>query len=122
MFGTLDTKTLERAVESLIHRHEPLRTRFLEVNAYPSQYIDKVSSCELEIVEVTGRCSSGAETQLLELVGEFVEDEILWEVGPLFAAKLFKMSDQEHVLVYSVDHMITDFASNEILGMETLTL
>jgi hypothetical protein len=120
--GPLDVGNLERSLESLIHRHESLRTRIVEVDGDVRQQIDEVGEYQIKTVDVVGGNTADKRAQLDCLIQEFVEEKITWDSGPFFAARLFKLSNHEHVLVLSIDHMITDGVSNEILLRELLTL
>jgi len=76
----------------------------------------------LEVVDLAQTPLVRAETEVMQLAEEFVEERISWDSGPLFAARLFRLCQDEYVLVISVDHMITDGVSNVILSDEILAL
>jgi Condensation domain len=56
------------------------------------------------------------------LVEEFLAQKVDVRTGPPFEAKLWKLSDREHVLVLTIDHFVSDGVSNGILAREVWTL
>lgn len=101
---------LRRSIEALILRHEALRTRFVMVDGSPYQHIDLASEFRLQVIRDNA------------LIQEFLDQKIGLTVGPLFDAKLFSESDEEHVLVVVIDHIVSDGVSNGILVRELWTL
>lgn len=121
ILGELNIPCLERSIAEVVRRHESLRTRILVVGEAPIQCIDRYVEYRLKTVDVSDVHGSAAAARMARLIEEFVKEEIEWEVGPLFGARLFKLSADEHVLVISLDHMITDGISNGILRKEIWT-
>jgi Condensation domain len=121
ILGPLNIELLSRSVEALVWRHETLRTRFVTVDGIPRQHVDSASACGLEAIELTGGSASAVEAQARRVVSEFVEESVDLSVGPLFATRLLRLSRHEHVLIFSLEHMITDDVSNQIIRGEIWT-
>lgn len=120
--GRLDPCALQESIEGVIRRHEALRTRITAVDGQPQQHVDEPSAFTLDIVDLSRFPRAYAETAIMRLAEEFLEEEISWDRGPLFAARLFKLSHDEYALILSLDHMITDGLSNAIIFNEIVAL
>ena len=104
--GRLDAEVLRAALADVVGRHESLRTLFPSVEGIPRQVVVPVELADLgwQVVDATG-WSTG---RLTEAVGEVVREPFdLTSQIPL-RAKLYRISDAEHVLVAVVHHIAAD--------------
>lgn len=122
VLGPLDPIVLRRSLEEVIRRHESVRTRFVAIDGVPEQVIDSSCECHLEEIELAQTASSDGAREVTRLVRHFLEEQVDLSVGPLFAAKLWRLSSSEHVLILALDHMVADAASCAILSGEVWTL
>lgn len=121
LVGPLQVDLLEESLNSLVARHEALRTRiFLDGDA-PRQLIGGAGRCVLDVVNLFDTPAATRDRELRRICAEFLEEEVDPTIGPLFAARLFKLSAFESVLVLALEHLITDRTSNEILHSELWT-
>lgn len=118
VLGPLDTCLLESCMEALIERHESLRTRIVLVDGNPTQHVDPNCGPQFEVIDLAAAPAATREQQARCIAQEFIHESIDLSVGPLFAARLFKLSSREHVLIMALDHMVTDGTSNAILSRE----
>lgn len=58
----------------------------------------------------------------MQLAQQFVDSKIHLSTGPLFEARLFRLSDSEHVLILLADHLIADAGSCAILTRDLWSL
>jgi hypothetical protein len=72
----------------------------------------------MEVVDLTGKPAVQAELTARQLAQEFLEQNIDISVDPLFDSKLLKVSDNQHVLVLALDHIVSDGRSYAILNRE----
>jgi hypothetical protein len=121
LLGSLDVPSLDRSITEVVARHESLRTKIVEVDGVPRQHVDEPLDHYLEVVDLYPVAPSLREEEVQKLAHEFAEVKIDLSVGPLFAAKLFRLSDDEHVLIVAVDHIIMDRVSMGILNREIWT-
>lgn len=119
--GQFDSSLLQTALEKLIQRHEPLRTRIVPLGEIPYQQIDEPHPHYLHVIDLSGMTDGNAENALKDLLEEFTAEEVEFSIGPMFATRLFKLSDTEHIFVIAFNHMISDAVSNEILRKEIWT-
>ncbi|HEY0532517.1 MAG TPA: condensation domain-containing protein [Actinoplanes sp.] len=114
LHGALDVPALERAVRTLIVRHEALRTRFTERDGIPRQVVDPApEEYRLPIAELRP-----------EEVGEWAPHEahrpLDLTAGPLFRVSLARVAPEEHVIVVVVHHIVADGWSLHVLSDELM--
>ncbi|MCX2899977.1 non-ribosomal peptide synthetase [Pseudomonas mandelii] len=113
--GRLHLPALEQAFASLVARHETLRTVFqrqaddtlLQVPAGAPLIIDQVDFSELPATEREVAVAQAAEQQSV-LPFDLA-------VGPLLRVTLLKLADQEHVLLLTLHHIVSDGWSMNVL-------
>jgi amino acid adenylation domain-containing protein len=116
--GPLDRHALERALATLVERHEVLRTRIVSEGGVAAQVIDPTWGGRLEYVDVR-RLSAGAQRAEVRHHVE-VEADTPFDLsrGPLIRARLLAAADDEHVLVVTMHHIVTDGWSMGVLIRE----
>jgi hypothetical protein len=117
ILGPLSLDLLQTSLEIVIRRHEALRTRIVLNDGGPYQQIEPVPPRVLSTIDLSDQ-PPHARGDVSRLVQESIDTPIDLAVGPLFEAKLWKLSDDEHVLILLIDHMVSDGVSNGILTRE----
>ena len=120
--GSLNLEILQRSLNSLVRRHESLRTRIVMTGDRLSQHIDACQEYHLELVDMSDIPGDDARKSIPPPLQEFVNQKIEPSIGPLFDARAFRVAYGEHILVISIDHLITDGISIGILVEELWTL
>ncbi|MCY7858964.1 non-ribosomal peptide synthetase [Bacillus sonorensis] len=105
--GPLDRARLERAFQSLVARHESLRTRFDIVDGAPVQQV-------MEQVSVEVPYFNGTKTEAQQWVQTFVRPFDISR-APLFRAGVMKLEDGRHVLAVDMHHIISDGVTASLL-------
>jgi len=120
--GGLDRSALERALAELVRRHEPLRTRFEEREGRPVQVIALPSPVELPVVDLgpLGRGDRPREAQ--RVASEQVRRPFDLPRGPAFRTLLLRLGADDHRLLVTQHHIITDGWSIALLVEEVLAL
>jgi len=118
--GKLDAALLERCIGLIVRRHESLRTRIAEVDGLAQQFFDEAEQFELVTVDLSNS-THPLEDKARQLIHAFCAEKVDLTRGPLFAARLFKLSQTDHVLVCALDHMISDGTSLGILDTDVWT-
>lgn len=106
LVGGLDTALLERAVAEIVHRHQPLRTRFREVDGMPAQEVLDDVAVPVEQVDVRGLPDAGQ--LLLRRVKDWVDRPFDLTSAPLVRAGLVRVGDDEHLFVVCAHHLVAD--------------
>jgi amino acid adenylation domain-containing protein/non-ribosomal peptide synthase protein (TIGR01720 family) len=113
--GELQLPALEKTLRELLRRHEVLRTSFVTEQGKPRQIIGTVESVPLEVVDLNE-----------EAVQEFAAREAAQPFdlshGPLLRVKVLRLSEQEHVLLLTMHHIVSDGWSMGVLIREVSEL
>ena len=118
ILGPLNVEALERSVETVVSRHESLRTRIDCVDGVPRQEFGSSSKFQLSRVDLSAGSATNIEEELLLLADEFLSEKVDITVGPLFSARLLEASETQHVLMLALHHIVMDGTSREILFRE----
>ena len=111
--GDVNVLNLEKALETLMHRHEILRTTFMTVEEELVQKVNEAMPLDFEIMEDT-------KTSEEELMNDFIQPFDL-NVGPLLRMKIIKRKG-EYLLLIDMHHIISDGMSMDIFTNELMAL
>jgi amino acid adenylation domain-containing protein len=119
--GELDVTALEQAFGDLIERHETLRTTFVTNNGRPEQLISAPGKFVLSITDLSHVASSEREKEAQRLTAKEAQVPFDLSNGPLLRTLLIKLSDQDHVLLLTMHHIVSDAWSMGLLARELTT-
>ncbi len=110
MKGRFQLDTFEKAFKALIDRHEALRTSFVMIDGEPVQKIEKEIDFKIEYGEL-------GKENVSERVARFISPFNL-EVAPLLRVEMVQVSQDEHIMMLDMHHIISDGVSMSILMKE----
>ncbi len=120
--GVLHAEKFQQTFDTIVRRHETLRTTFCSVNGQVSQVIHEATP--VEIVMRDFRVDTKAEREIR--VSAFVEEEenvpFDLERGPLLRVVLLRLAETEHVFLITMHHIISDGWSMNIIVDEFVQL
>ncbi|HEY0497536.1 MAG TPA: amino acid adenylation domain-containing protein, partial [Kutzneria sp.] len=105
--GSLDVAALENAIGALVARHESLRTTVSVVDGVAVQAIAAEIDVPLRVVE--------APTDLDQVLADAYSRPFDLRKGPLLRALLVRLAADDHVLLLTAHHVVTDGASMGIM-------
>ena len=114
----LDVGALERTLQEIVNRHEVLRTRFESVNGTPKQIVEAVMPVGLEIVDLKDLSKQEREVRMQQKLREEASLAFDLKRGPLMRVRLLRLDDQEHVLLVTMHHIVSDGWSMGVLVRE----
>nr|WP_244239126.1 non-ribosomal peptide synthetase [Corallococcus carmarthensis] len=120
--GHLRPDVLERALQEVVHRHDALRTTFVQVGGEPVQRIHADSPLPLGLVDLSEVPDAERESETRARVEAEMRRPFDLSTGPLIRTLLFKLADNEHVLVVTLHHIVSDGWSLGVLVREVATL
>ncbi|HEY3579688.1 MAG TPA: condensation domain-containing protein, partial [Pyrinomonadaceae bacterium] len=120
--GRLDVRALGEAFQEIVRRHETLRTSFRNVNGDPEQFIAPTLELPLEVSDLSSLAEHEREARVVEYAKEWASRPFDLERGPLVRAHVLRLSDEEHVLLFSMHHIVGDVWSIGVLVREWSTL
>jgi amino acid adenylation domain-containing protein/FkbM family methyltransferase len=116
--GTLDLTALESTLNEIIRRHEILRTTFALVDDKPVQVINETQEISLTVTDLSDLSESEREEEVRSLALTEARQPFDLSCGPLLRANVLKLSPTEHVLLFTLHHIITDGWSMGVLIRE----
>jgi len=106
--GPLNLAALKQSLTRLIERHEALRTVFPMEDGKHHQSILKSLSINLEVIDLHELPETERAAKATELSREESQRSFDLAHGPLFRVKVFRLSDDDHILVVTLHHVISD--------------
>ena len=120
--GELVVGVLEDSLREVIRRHEVLRTRFELRDGEAEQVIDEQVEFNLAVEDLSGLEREAAERAVQELARAEAQRGFDLRTGPLLRAKLLQLSANEHELLLTMHHIVSDGWSLSVLVKEIGTL
>lgn len=106
--GALDVNALERALHTVVSRHEVLRTQFADVDGNMLQVVGEVAPSLLRHVDVSSVATDSRESAAERIVSERATAPFDLANEHLFRPTLVRLSDDNHVLVLASHHIVLD--------------
>ncbi|MET0395626.1 MAG: amino acid adenylation domain-containing protein, partial [Longimicrobiaceae bacterium] len=122
LWGGLDVAALRRALGEIVRRHETLRTVFAEVDGSPVQVIAPSGGFALPVEDLSALGEADREASLRRRAGEEARRAFDLAAGPLFRAALLRLGAEDHVLLLSMHHIVSDGWSMGVLFRELSAL
>jgi amino acid adenylation domain-containing protein len=116
--GSLDVAALERTLNELVRRHEPLRTVFVAVDGQPVQIVNAAGDFRLPVVDLQDVPAENREREGERRMVEEGRRPFDLRRGPLFRAHLYRLAGQEHVLQLTMHHIVADGWSLGVLAKD----
>ncbi|HEY4940168.1 MAG TPA: condensation domain-containing protein, partial [Rhizomicrobium sp.] len=120
--GRLDVEALEAALTELDRRHESLRTRFEEQDGELFQLVDAPRPVELQILDLSSLNSFDQAQQLQGLIKEETSRAFDLTSQRLLRTCLARLGDEDHILIATIHHIISDGWSMGVLTRELAAL
>ncbi|HKR13278.1 MAG TPA: amino acid adenylation domain-containing protein, partial [Pyrinomonadaceae bacterium] len=114
--GALDSEALKRTLNELVRRHEILRTYYGMADGKPAQFVGPPQELEIDLVDLSK--TNEAESRMLELASEEAGKPFDLTRPPLLRASLVQLGPEEHVLLLTVHHIVSDGWSQGVMVRE----
>lgn len=112
--GALDKPKLDKSLELLLKRHESLRTSFNMVGGEFRQYISNEVELKIEYIQIHDKTAE-------ELIRDFIKPFDLSR-APLLKVGLIFLSEDKHILICDMHHIISDGVSTGILVRDFMNI
>ncbi|TMD63194.1 MAG: amino acid adenylation domain-containing protein, partial [Chloroflexi bacterium] len=120
--GPLQSQVVERCINEVVRRHEILRTTFAMVDGQPLQVIAPSLTLPLTTVDLQGLHETKRDVEVLRLISEEMRLPFDLARGPLLRSTLLKLTAEEHILMLSVHHIVSDGWSTSVFVRELTAL
>ncbi len=122
LLGRLDVPALERAFREIVRRHEVLRTRFESREGVPHQVIAPSLEIHLEIDDLSALAEEDGQTEAMRRVTMEAGRPFDLAQGPLIRTGLVRLGREEHIVLVTMHHIVSDGWSIGILIREVSAL
>ena len=119
--GPLDVQALERSLNEIVQRHEALRTTFTTIDGQPMQVIAPRSPLTLPVLDLSQLPNDERDAETKRLTNEALRPFNL-ERGPLLRVSLLRFAEDDHLLLLTMHHIVSDGWSLGVLFNELATL
>jgi len=116
--GALNIGALRDSINAIVVRHESLRTTFEIVNGQPSQRIHPSLIIDMPLHDLEALPAAQRETEAQRLTDQEAQRPFSLLRGPLIRAGVLKLNADEHILLLTIHHIVTDGWSMGILFRE----
>jgi len=106
--GKLDLELLERVINEVVRRHEALRTRIEAVEGAPVQVIGEWKRRKLKRIDLTNLTREEREEEARRIARKEARRGFDLNKGPLLRVKALKLGEEQHVLLYTMHHIVSD--------------
>jgi hypothetical protein len=120
--GELNLAVLEQTLSEVTRRHEVLRTTFALRDGHPAQLVSDPSPLRLPVTDLQSLPLAEREAQALHLASAEAQRPFDLSIGPLLRATLLRLAPDDHVLLFTLHHIISDGWSTAILIREVVAL
>ena len=116
LLGRLDANDLRRAMQTLVDRHEALRTRIRVSDGVPYQVVEAAAEITWEEADVSA--ARNPEAAARQVVASRSGEPFDLATGPLLRVTLVRLGPLDHVFALTIHQIINDRRSTEILFTE----
>ncbi len=120
--GALDAAALQRAVREVARRHEILRTTFAVASGKPVQVIHEGLELDVPSEDLTSLPLAEREPAVRREAAAEVRRAFDLARGPLIRARLLRVGPEDHALLLTTHHIVSDFWTRGVLTRETTAL
>ena len=120
--GPLRVATLEESLQTIVERHEALRTTFVPVEGRPLQAIAPHLTLPLPLLDLSALPERVREQHFQHVAATVVKLPFDLARGPLVRAYLLRLQPSEHALIVTFHHSVADGWSGELFWQELSTL
>ncbi|MCA1702416.1 MAG: condensation domain-containing protein, partial [Actinobacteria bacterium] len=120
--GELDLRALVQTIQTLVQRHESLRTHFAEVDGVPIQIIAPALHLPLPVEDLSVLDEAARPQRVAAALRWEWQEPFDLACGPLLRVKLLKLGAQEHILLRTCHHIVSDGWSQGLFNREFMLL
>jgi amino acid adenylation domain-containing protein len=109
--GNLNQQALVRSLQTIVERHESLRTIFREVDGYCQAEVLSFMDVTPILMDLSHAGAEAAQGELARRIDEEMNLRFDLSRGPLMRTILFRMGADEHILLMLFHHTVIDATS-----------
>jgi len=123
LIGVLNREALEQSLNEIVRRHEALRTSFYtDENGKPFQAIASNLNIKLSVIDLRHLSVAEREIEVQHLIDKEYQNSFDLSQVPLLQCKLLRTHEQEHIVLFSIHHIVSDGWSMGVFVREIAAL
>jgi amino acid adenylation domain-containing protein len=120
--GQLNLVAIEQSFNEIVRRHEALRACFVTVDGQPVQVINPALTLKLPIVNLSDLPEEERELEALQIAVEEAQRPFDLSRDLLLRTTLLRLGKEDHVMLLTMHHIVSDAWSMGVLMREVVTL
>ncbi len=120
--GDLNIEALRKSLNQIVHRHETLRTTITLKGDEPVQIIVPSLKITIPLIDLSQENPLEREVKAQQIIIEEAREPFDLEQGPLLRTKILRLTSEEHFILLTMHHIISDGWSMRILIREVTKL
>jgi amino acid adenylation domain-containing protein len=120
--GVLNVEALEHTLSEIIRRHESLRTTFQVVDGQPVQVINEAGIVRFSVIDVSALDELAREAESERLIHRHTKQQFDLSQETMLRPGLLRLAADEHILMMTMHHIVSDGWSMGVLIREMATL
>ena len=120
--GKLNSRALRAALDRIVERHESLRTRMVSVAGMARQVIDAPAGFHLIERDLSALPEGLRERTVEQCLAAEASEPFDLSTGPLIRGQLLRLREDEHILLVTQHHIVSDGWSLGVLVRELRVL
>ncbi len=116
--GSLNLAVLQKSLDAIVQRHESLRTSFSSSQGKPVQVIANDVSCQWSLIDCQQIPEQQWESEAIQIARTDAEKPFDLSQAPLWRFTLLRFSNDYHVLIRSIHHIVFDGWSHNVFMRE----
>ena len=122
LIGSLDITALQHCFDEILKRHDVLRTSFTSIEGRPLQIVSHPVSMLLPVLDLSRLSKAQREAETRRLIAEEAQRPFNLSRGHLLRVTILRLADNEHVVLLTMHHIISDGWSMSVLIQEVSAL
>ena len=106
--GMFNLFAFRRALDAMVNRHESLRTRFICINGCPAQVIDSDCRLKLRVEDLAPLTLAERKTEIKRRIRDEINHPFDLGEGPLIRVLVLRLAEEQHILVLTMHHIVSD--------------
>src|SRR5262249_53332698 len=120
--GNLNIAAFESSLAEILRRHEILRSQIRVVDGRPVQVGVAVPRFEVSVTDLRSLTEAECDREVRDRINAEAEWQFDFSAGLFFRAVLLQISDDQHILILTTHHIVSDAWSMGILTRELWAL
>ena len=120
--GNLNVSILESCFNRIIQRHEILRTKFISIDGKATQIVTPELNLSLPVIDLSHLPAQEKQIEARRLINLEAQTPFNLETPPLLRTSLLRLDKAEYILLFTMQHIVSDGWSTDILIGEVVSL